>query len=40
MEVDPELGVAHFNLARLLEAAGDATGAVGHLAAYKRIRDG
>lgn len=39
LRLDPELAVAHFNLSRLLEAEGDETGALAHLARYKRILD-
>lgn len=38
LEVDPDLGAAHFNLSRLYEAAGDTAGAVRHLSAYRRVR--
>ena len=37
--LDPEHAEAHFNLGRLCEAAGDRTGALQHLARYKRIRE-
>lgn len=40
VEMDPELAAAHFNLARLYEASGDASGALRHLAAYRRLREG
>ncbi len=38
--IDPDLAEAHYNLARLLEAAGDSRGALRHLAHCKRIVDG
>lgn len=37
LKLDPEHAEAHFNLGRLCEAAGDRTGALQHLAQYKRI---
>ena len=39
VKLDPEHAEAHFNLGRLCEAAGDRTGALQHLAQYKRIRE-
>lgn len=40
LEADPELAGAHFNLAGLCERTGDESGAVRHLAAYKRLEGG
>ena len=39
VKLDPEHAEAHFNLGKLCEAAGDRTGALQHLAQYKRIRE-
>lgn len=39
VRLDPELAEAHFNLGRLCEAAGDRSGALQHLARYKRIQE-
>jgi tetratricopeptide (TPR) repeat protein len=35
--LDPDCREAHYNLARLLERIGDRTGALRHLAAYRRL---
>ncbi len=39
LKLDPNHAEAHFNLGRLCEAAGDRTGALQHLAQYKRIQE-
>ena len=38
VEAEPGLAGAHFNLARLCEETGDVSGAVRHLAAYRRLK--
>ena len=39
LKLDSDHAEAHFNLARLCEAAGDRTGALQHLAQFKRIQE-
>jgi tetratricopeptide (TPR) repeat protein len=39
VKLDREMAEAHFNLGRLCEAAGDKSGALRHLAQYKRIQE-
>lgn len=38
LALDPRLADAHFNLAQLLEQAGDARGALRHYSAYRRLQ--
>lgn len=37
LDADAALATAHFNLSRLYESRGNEAGALGHLAAYKRL---
>lgn len=39
VELDPHLAAAHFNLARLYERTGQASRAVRHLSAFKRLQE-